>query len=494
MNRQPPVSRELAPATPGLVLGVLATAQLTLVLDDSIANIALPLIQRDLGLSPSNLSWIINAYILAFGGLLLFGGRLGDVYGKRRVLRIGMALFALASLLAGLANDGVWLILARAGQGIGAALTAPSVLALIAANFSEGPPRNKALAVYGAMSGLGIVAGLIVGGVLTAAFGWRSVFFINVPIALAVWALSAHFTEPASCTGRLEVPSALLSMVAMVSLILAITRAGSSGLADPLGVGAMVLFAASALAFVMQQKRSAAPLVPLRLFTNRHRAGAYGAAVLLAFGPMGMLYVMTLYMQDVLGYGPLRTALHWLPFGAGILGGAAISSALATRFASHKLATTGASIGASGMASLAFINQDSSYALHLAPAMFVLAAGFVIAILALTQTAVIGVKGEDLGIASALLNSSQQIGVALGVAVVSAVAIARTTALLGQTGAVGLSKGDSGLASAIPEVLSGYRAGLSVGAVAVAFSAAVAWIVSRPRPRRRKNSSVETRK
>lgn len=280
----------------------------------------------------------------------------------------------------------------------------------------------------------------------------------------------------------------------MAALILAITRAGSRGVADPLAVGAMVLFAASALAFVMQQKRSAAPLVPLRLFSNRHRTGAYGAAVLLAFGPMGMLYVMTLYMQDVLGYGPLRTALNWLPFGAGILGGAAISSALASRFAYYKLATFGASLGAAGMASLAFISQDSSYALHLAPAMFVLAAGFVIAILALTQTAVIGVEGEDLGIASALLNSSQQIGVALGVAVVSAVAIARTTALLGQASAAGINEGASALASAIPEVLSGYRAGLSVGAVAVAFSAALVWIVSRPRPRRPRNSSLEARK
>lgn len=421
-EKQTPQNRGL-----GIALMVIATAQLMVVLDDTIANIALPTLQNSLGISAANLPWVINAYILAFGGLLLFGGRLGDIYGRKRMLRVGMVVFTIASLFVGLAQSGVVVTLARGLQGIGAALTAPNALALIATTFPEGKERNKAMAIYGAMSGLGIIVGLILGGILTGTFGWRWAFFINVPIGLAVLAGTKHLVEAELHKGRPDLFGALTSIGGMGALVYGVTRGGEHGWTDSITLASFALSAVLLPIFLIMQSRSRDPLAPLHLFKDRNRAGSYLATMLLGFGPMGMLYLLTLYMQHILGYSPIKTALSFLPFGLGIIVGAIVSTHLLMRFAPRKVAAPGALIGGLALIWLSNIGQEFSYVWHFMPAAFLTAFGFVMGVVSLALTAVKGVKTEEAGIASALFNASQQIGVALGLAVLSTVAISTTS-------------------------------------------------------------------
>jgi EmrB/QacA subfamily drug resistance transporter len=396
------------------------------VLDDTIANIALPTLQTDLRISPANLPWVINAYILAFGGLLLFGGRLGDLYGRRRMLQIGMATFTIASLLVGLAQGETSIVASRFLQGVGAALTAPNALALIATNFPEGTARNKAMAVYGAMSGLGIIAGLILGGLLTGLFGWRWAFLINIPIGLAVLAGSRTLIEADLHKGRPDLAGAITSIGGMAALVYGITRGGEHGWTDDITLAAFAAAAVLLPLVVILQARNKDPLLPLRLFKDRNRVGSYLAMLLLGFGPMGMIYLLTLYLQHILGYSPLRTALAFLPFGAGIILGAGISSKLVTRFAPRTVAVPGALIGGAALSWLSTIGQKLDYVWHFMPAAFLTAFGFVTAVIALALTAVKGVKAQEAGIASALFNASQQIGVAFGLALLSTISVTAT--------------------------------------------------------------------
>src|SRR5688500_11202557 len=255
----------------GLSLLVIATAQLMLVLDDTIANIALPSIQRELGVPISTLPWIINAYILAFGSLLLFGGRIGDLFGRRRVLRFGLGVFAVASLLGGLGINVEMLVVARGLQGIGAALIAPNALALIATTFPVGASRNKAMAVYGAMSALGITIGVLLGGILTGLLSWRWVFFINVPIGLAVLAGSRVLAAGQSSSASLDTPGAVTGTGAMVALAYGITRGGEHGWNDSVTLGAFVAALALAILFLWIESRRENPMLPLGLFRDRNR-------------------------------------------------------------------------------------------------------------------------------------------------------------------------------------------------------------------------------
>jgi EmrB/QacA subfamily drug resistance transporter len=413
------ISRVGATLVPLLVI---TTAQLMLVLDDSIVNIALPSIQRELDVDPVHLPWIVNAYILAFGALLLLGGRVGDLYGRRRTLQAGLGLFVLGSLAGGLGQSAELLIAARAFQGVGAALTAPNALALIPTTFVDRKTRDSALALYGAMSGLGIVLGLLLGGVLTDTLGWRWVFFINIPIGLAVLAGSRRLVAAATHRGSLGGLGAAVGTGGMVALVYAITRFGEDGFADlvawVLVGGAVVLLAV----FVASQARSENPLLPLEVFRNRDRTGAYLTMLLLAIGPMGTFYVVTLHLQQVQDYSPLRTGLAWLPFALGIVLGAGIAPKLLLRTAARGVAVAGGLVSASAAFWLSRIDVDTSYWLHLAPAMLLLAFGFGLGVMALTQAAVYGVDEDKAGIASALLNTAQQIGVALGLTVLAGVA------------------------------------------------------------------------
>nr|WP_255426945.1 MFS transporter [Pseudonocardia sp. C8] len=401
---------------------VIATAQLMLVLDDSIVNIALPSIQSALGVDAVHLPWIVNAYILAFGALLLLGGRIGDLWGRRRTLQVGLWLFVLGSLAGGLGQSAGMLIAARAVQGAGAALTAPNALALIATTFSERKMQDKALALYGAMSGLGIVVGLLLGGVLADTLGWRWVFFINVPIGLLVLLGSRTLVAAGRHHGQLGGLGAALGTGGMVALAYAITRFGEDGFTDPVALSLLGVAAVLVTAFVLTQARSRNPLLPLSLFGDRNRAGAYASMLLLAIGPMGTLYVITLYLQQVERFTPLQTGAAWLPFAAGIILGAGTAPKLLLRTGPRYVTAAGALLSALAALWFSAIGVGTSYWLHLAPAMLMLALGFGLGVMALTQAAVYRVDADKAGIASAMLNTAQQTGVALGLAALAAVA------------------------------------------------------------------------
>ncbi|WP_169253637.1 MFS transporter [Brevibacterium sp. 'Marine'] len=407
----------------GLIpLLVIASAQLMVVLDDSIVNIALPSIQRELEIAPSLLPWVVNAYILAFGALLLLGGRFGDLWGRRRTLQTGIATFVLASLAGGLGVNVAMLIAARALQGIGAAMIAPNALALIATTFSDTKMRDQALSLYGAMSGLGIVLGLLLGGALTHLLDWRWVFFVNVPIGLLVLTGTRTLASTGRQTGRMGALGASLGTVGMVALVYAITRFGEDGFGDIIAYALVAAAVGLLVLFIFNQRSSRSPLVPLTLFGSRNRSGSYLTMLGLAIGPMGTFYVITLYMQEVAGFSPLHAGLAWLPFAFGIVLGAGIAPKLLIRTAPRYVATLGALLGAGGVFWFSWIEVEASYWTLMAPAMVLIAVGFGLGTIALTQAAVYGVASDRAGIASALLNSAQQVGVALGLASLAGVA------------------------------------------------------------------------
>lgn len=427
----------------GLVpLLVIATAQLMLVLDDSIVNIALPSIQDQLHVDPVHLPWIVNGYILAFGALLLLGGRIGDLWGRKRTLQVGLLVFVLGSLVGGLGQSAEMLIAARAVQGIGAAMTAPNVLAVIATTFQDRKTRDSALSLYGAMSGIGIVVGLLLGGLLTELLDWRWVFFINVPIGLLVLIGSRTLVAPERHTGRLGFLDGLLGTAGMVSLVYAITRFGEDGFTDPFAYALIATATVLLVVFVLLQRRSRNPLVPLALFADRNRSGAYLTMLGLAIGPMGILYIVTLYLQQVQQYQPLPTGLSMLPFAAGIIIGAGTAPKLLLKVAPRWVTAVGGLLGTAGALWIAWsISQNGGW-LYIAPGFLVVALGFGLGVMALTQAAVYRVEPDKAGIASALLNSAQQIGVALGLAVLAGVA-ATVTAGSDSTGAQAMSGGYS---------------------------------------------------
>ncbi|WP_200841278.1 MFS transporter [Geminicoccus flavidas] len=332
----------------GLSLLVIATAQLMLVLDDTIANIALPSIQRELSVAASTLPWVINAYILAFG-LLLFGGRVGGLFGRRHVFRAGLGLFALASLLGGLGMNAEMLIGARALQGVGAALTAPNALALIATNFPVGKPHNSAMVIYGAMSALGITVGVLLRGVLTGTLGWRWVFFINIPIGLAVLVGSGVLAEGERNGGSLDAPGALTGTGARVTLTYGITHAAEHGWGNTVTLGAVGAAVVLGLLFLRLQTRGTDPILPLGLFRDRNRSGSYATMLFVGAGLMGTFYLLALYLQQVLGFSPLWAGIVSLPLSAGIILGAGISSKLVERLAPRLVAGPGLLLGALGM-------------------------------------------------------------------------------------------------------------------------------------------------
>jgi EmrB/QacA subfamily drug resistance transporter len=441
---------------------VIATAQLMVVLDDSVVNIALPSIQRELDVAAVHLPWVVNGYIVAFGALLLLGGRLGDVWGRRRTLQLGVAIFVVASLAGGLGVNTGMLIAARALQGVGAALAAPNALALIATTFSDRKARDAALSLYGAMSGLGIVVGLLAGGLLTGALGWRWVFFINIPIGLLVLLGSRTLVAAEPHQGRLGVADATLGTGGMVALVYALTRFGEDGITSTAGLILLLAAAALLAVFVRTQARSRNPLVPLSLFADRNRAGAYLTMLLLAIGPMGAFYVITLYLQQVAQLSPLRTGAAWLPFAAGIVLGAGLAPKLLLRTGPRAVAALGALLSATAAGWFATLTVSISYWLHLAPPMLVLALGFGLGVIALTQAAVYRIEPNRAGTASALLNSAQQIGVAIGLALLAGIAATTT--------------GRAGDPTTAEALVAGYSSALTAAAGLLVLASAVAVI------------------
>jgi EmrB/QacA subfamily drug resistance transporter len=462
----------------GLSLLVIATAQLMLVLDDTIANVALPSIQRDLGVSASTLPWIINAYVLAFGGLLLLGGRVGDLYGRRRVFRVGLGVFTVASLLGGLGANAELLIAARGLQGIGAALAAPNALALIATTFPVGKPRNSAMAVYGAMSALGITVGVLLGGLLTGLLSWRWVFFINVPIGLAVLAGTVALVEGPRHRGRLDTPGALTGTGAILALAYGITRGGEHGRTDAITVGAFLVALVAAILFLFLESRREQPMLPLGLFADRNRAGSYATVLFIGGGLMGTFYLLTLYLQQVLAFSPVKTGLASLPFSVGIVVSAVLSSKLVERLAPRAVAGPGLLLAALGMYWFSTLTVDSSYATHVMPALFLTSFGLGLSFVPITLTAVHDVVDERAGVASALVNTGQQVGAALGLAALTTISIgAADRRLSGAAAALqaGIANNDTNLVARAHEALThGYTTAFLAGAATLLAAALVA--------------------
>jgi len=487
-----PVAAAAQRAT-GLALLVIATAQLMLVLDDTIANIALPSIQRQFGVPDSVLPWIINAYVLAFGSLLLFGGRMGDLFGRRCVLRIGLALFSAASLLGGLGVNAEMLIASRGVQGLGAALIAPNVLALIATTFPMGKSRNAAMAVHAAMSAVGRTVGVLLGGVLTGMLSWRWVFLINVPIGLAVLLGTRTPAEGALGIGTLATMDAVSASVALFALAFGITHGGEQGWGDSMTLAALGIAAVLAGVFVWLQMKREHPMLPLRLLRDPNRSGSYLVVLFIGAGLMATYYLLTLYMQQVLGFSPVLAGVASLPVSVGIVLSAGISTKLVEHFAPRLVAVPGLVMAAGGMLWLSTLSVGSSYLWHVLPALFVTYFGLGMGFMPLTLTAVHGVDESDAGVASAILNPAQQIGAALGVSVLATIASSTTSRTLPDAGRVLSTATVSGDPAAIERATAGLISGFISAFMAAAgmMLLAIAIVLAMVRTRRTQRASTD---
>jgi EmrB/QacA subfamily drug resistance transporter len=395
---------------PALALTVIAASQLMVVLDATIVNIALPQVQQALGFSTTDLSWVLNAYTLTFGGLLLLGGRAGDILGRRRVFIAGILIFTLASFLGGLATSAGWLLAARALQGVGGAIAAPTALALITTNFAEGPERNRAFGVFGAVAGAGGALGLLAGGMLTSWLSWRWVLFVNVPIGVLLAVLAPlYITESERQPGRFDLAGALTSTAGMTALVYGFISAAQDGWTGPTTLGSFTAAAVLLAAFLSIETRTRQPITPLHMFADRNRAGSYAIMLSLAAAMFGMFFFLTLFVQDVLGYSPLRAGLSFLPVTAAII----VSSQVAAR----SLPRAGTVLALTGLAWLSQVSVTSGYLDGLLGPMLVFALGMGLLFVPLTVVAVSGVPPHEAGAASSLLNVMQQVGGSLGLSI-----------------------------------------------------------------------------
>ncbi|RHW28000.1 MFS transporter [Nocardioides immobilis] len=447
-----PLEQEQAPRVPhaGLALVLILTAQLMVVLDSTIANIALPYIGADLGISQANLTWIVTGYALAFGGLLLLGGRLGDLYGRRLLFMTGLTVFAVGSLLGGLAQNEALLLGSRGLQGVGAALAAPAALALITTTFPAGPQRNRAMAAYATMSGIGAAIGLILGGWLTGldqplgVDGWRLTFLINVPIGLlAAFAAPRVLKESEKHTGWLDIPGAITGTFGLLGIVFGLSRAGEEayGWDHAQTIGSLVAGVALLVAFLVIESRVDHPLLPMRIFANRTRATSFVAMMIAPAAMFAMFFYLSLFIQQIMGFDALEAGFAFLPFSFGIVIGAGLSSNLVGRIQPRFLAGTGTLLAGIALFMFSRINVDDSPAAILAlaagdtigsdvnywtslfPYIVLMAVGMGMVFVPLTLTAVHHVKAEDSGIGSGVLNTMQQVGGALGLAILSTVAL-----------------------------------------------------------------------
>ena len=403
---------------PGLALAVIAGAQLMIILDATIVNIALPHIQEALGFTATSLSWVLNAYTLTFGGLLLLGGRMGDMFGRRRMFMLGIAIFSIASLLGGFAQSEAWLLAARVAQGVGGAIASPTALSLVTTTFPEGPERNRAFGVYAAVSGAGAAIGLILGGLLTQLLSWRWVFFVNVPIGVLLFSVTPyvlHESEPSE--GKLDLPGALTSTLGVGSLVFGFIHAASDGWSDPLTLAAFTAAAILLAAFIFIESRTAQPLMPLRMFADRSRSSSYVVMLLIAAALFAMFFFLTQFVQEVLGYTAIQAGFAFLPVSIVVVIVAQIAAKVVTKTGPRALIATGSVAVGVALLVLSQLNADSKYVTLLLPAMIIMAIGLALIFVPITLTAVARVEHQDAGIASALLNVSQQVGGTLGLSI-----------------------------------------------------------------------------
>ncbi|QNE73464.1 DHA2 family efflux MFS transporter permease subunit [Streptomyces finlayi] len=402
----------------GMALLVIASCQLMVVLDITIVNIALPHIQTSLGFSTEALSWVINAYTLTFGGLLLLGGRLGDILGRRRVFVFGILLFVFASLLGGLSQESWQLLAARALQGVGGAIASPTALALITTTFREGPERNRAFGVFAAVSAGGSAIGLLAGGLLVEWLDWRWILFVNVPIGLLiVLATPRYIRESERHPGHFDILGALTSTAGMVLLVYGFIRASEDGWRDGVTLAAFAAAVVLLAVFLLIENRSKQPITPLWMFRDRNRAGTYGMMLSLAAAMFGMFFFLTLFVQNILDFSPLRAGLAFLPVSVIIAVGAGIASQLLPRWGPKPFMVVGAVLAAVGLGWLTLTDIDSTYLGSILGPMLVFGLGMGMQFVSLTLMAVSGVGARDSGAASGILNATQQVGGSLGLSI-----------------------------------------------------------------------------
>jgi len=416
-----------------MALLLLAMTQFVVVIDASIVNIALPSIGVALHFSQANLSWVVNAYTLTFGGFLLLGGRLADLLGRRRMFMIGLVVFSLASLLGGLAQSETWLIAARAVQGLGAAIVSPAALSIITTTFAEGEERNRALGVWGAVAGAGGAAGVLLGGILTSGLSWRWVLFVNVPIGLLCTVLAPKVlvkSHAESESRSFDIPGAVTVTAGLALLVYALVDAVNVGWGSTATIakiaGAVVLL----IAFIFIEQRSESPIMPFSIFRLRTLRGANVVALLIGMSLFSMFFFVSLYMQQVLGFTPLKAGLSYLPLAVGIILSAGAASVLVTRVGFKPVLLSGLLFIAVGLLWFSQVRTHGSFGVDVLGPSVLAAIGLGLSFVPVTIAAVTGTSPHEAGLASGLVNTAQQVGGALGLAILATIANSRTKDIL----------------------------------------------------------------
>jgi EmrB/QacA subfamily drug resistance transporter len=433
LARPPHAPADAPPARRWLILALVCCAQFLAAVDDTIVNTALPSIGADLGFGERRLSWVVNAYLLGFGGFLLLGGRAADVLGRARVFRTGVGLFTMFSVLAGVAASAELLIGARGLQGLSAAMLSPAALAIVVTTFPAGRERTTALGVWAALLGLGAATGLVAGGALTETAGWRWVFFINAPIGVAVLAASLRVLPadpPPARRARLDAPGAVLATAGLLAIVFTVVEAPEVGWGSARTLIGLALGAGLLVAFARHEQRAPAPLVPPAVVRRRAVAVANGVTLLAAAGLYAMFFFMTLFMQVVLGWSPLRAGLSGLGFSVVFLLVSGLATRLVERVPARAMIAAGSGVAAIGLLLWARTDPQSGYVDTILPAMSVAAIGMGLAFVPLTAAATSAATGPDAGIVSGLLSTSQQIGGAIGVAVLVTIASSETASMV----------------------------------------------------------------
>ncbi|HEY5031192.1 MAG TPA: MFS transporter [Actinomycetes bacterium] len=467
-----------------LALMVIALAQLMVILDASIVNIALPHAQAALHISNSDRAWVVTAYTLAFGGLLLLGGRIADFAGRKKMFIIGLLGFGLASALGGAAPNAALLLAARALQGAFGALLAPAALALISVTFTEVKERARAFGVYGAISGGGAAIGLVLGGVLTEYASWRWCLFVNVPIALFAAFAAVPVVRESKAHGntKYDIPGAVTVTLGLVALVYGFTKVSElkpavagqlpevNGWTNGVSLVSFAVFIVMLVAFVIVERRTEHPLLPLRVILDRNRGGSYLTSLIVGLALFGMFLFLTYYFQGTLHYSPLKAGLLFLPFSGGIIVGAGITSQILPKIGPRILMTVGTLIAAVGMFWLTKIGVTDSYLSHVLPAEILMSLGLAAVFIPLASTALIGVGDHDAGVASAMVNTTQQIGGSLGTALLNTIATAATASFVVANGAGAMQQG----------LVHGYTQAFTISAILLVVASAVAFLFISP--------------
>ena len=422
-------------SNPWVVLVLVCLAQFMVVLDATVVNVALPSIQKDLHMTEANLQWIVNAYTLVFGGFLLLGGRAGDLLGRKRLFLGGLVVFTIASLLDGLSTSQGMLIGARSLQGLGAAFISPAALAIISTTFKEGSDRAKALGIWAAIAIGGSAVGLVLGGALTQAFSWPWIFFINVPVGVATFLLALRLVPESKdevAHRSFDIPGAVTVTGGLMTLVYAIVRAQQQGWGSAQTIGTFILSAALIAAFIVIERRAVAPLVRLSIFRVRSLATANLVMLFVMSGMFAMFFFNSLYIQRVLGYGPLKAGLAFLPFTGGIMLSAGLASTFAPKIGVRTVAAVGMGFSIVGLLLLTRLPVHGSYVADFLPSLLLVSLGMGAVFVPLTLVATTGLEDSDQGLASGLFNTSQQVGGALGLAILSTIAASRTNHLGGK--------------------------------------------------------------